>query len=69
MVIVVMICVCVLPSFIWLGVYLIVPGLYANSFLASLNSREKLRAMNDSLPISTWNFAAGLSSGPKSSVG
>ncbi|KAJ7839526.1 hypothetical protein B0H14DRAFT_2587865 [Mycena olivaceomarginata] len=66
---------------IWLGVYLIVPGRKAMSIDEklwlnmvfdlndSLNSREQLRAMNDSLPISTLNFAAGLSSGPKSSVG
>ncbi|KAJ7857286.1 hypothetical protein B0H14DRAFT_3864767 [Mycena olivaceomarginata] len=52
---------------IWLGVYVIVPGLNSTSFLASLNSRAKLRAMDDSLPIST-NFAAGLPSGPRSSV-
>ncbi|KAJ7336267.1 hypothetical protein DFH08DRAFT_878289 [Mycena albidolilacea] len=70
MAIVVMICFVTMKyNFIWLGVYLVVPGLYSNSFLASLNSREKLRAMNDSLLISTLNFAAGLSSGPKSSVG
>ncbi|KAJ7802499.1 hypothetical protein B0H14DRAFT_2892150, partial [Mycena olivaceomarginata] len=66
-------------NFIWIGVYATVPGrdptsndaaskYFQNSFLASLNSREKLRAMNDSLPISTLNFAAGSPSGPRASV-
>ncbi|KAJ7839534.1 hypothetical protein B0H14DRAFT_2786846 [Mycena olivaceomarginata] len=55
-------------NFIWLGVYSTVPGVFSNSFLASLNFRAKLRAMNDSLPISTLNFAAGSPSGPSASV-
>ncbi|KAJ7839531.1 hypothetical protein B0H14DRAFT_1066840 [Mycena olivaceomarginata] len=67
--IVVMVCfVTMKDNLVWLGVYTTAPGVFSNSFLASLNSREKLRAMNDSLPISTLNFAAGSPSGPRASV-
>ncbi|KAJ7857280.1 hypothetical protein B0H14DRAFT_695749 [Mycena olivaceomarginata] len=66
--IVVMVCfVTMRDNFIWLGVYVTVPGLFSHSFLASLNSRAKLREMRDSLPILT-KFAAGLPCGPKASV-
>ncbi|KAJ7041970.1 hypothetical protein C8F04DRAFT_1230088 [Mycena alexandri] len=38
---------------IWIAVYLVQARLYSNSFLASLNSRTTLRAMNEfSLPLS-----------------
>ncbi|KAJ7857270.1 hypothetical protein B0H14DRAFT_695446 [Mycena olivaceomarginata] len=69
MAIIVMVCfVTMKDNFIWLGVYVTVPGVFSNSFLASLNSRAKLRAMNDSLPISTSNFAAGSPSGLRASM-
>ncbi|KAJ6572195.1 hypothetical protein B0H19DRAFT_1132904 [Mycena capillaripes] len=40
-------------NFIWIGLFVVASRLFSNSLLASLNSRAKLRAMNEvSLPLS-----------------
>ncbi|KAJ7735588.1 hypothetical protein B0H14DRAFT_2994781 [Mycena olivaceomarginata] len=57
-------------TFIWTAIYTIIPGLFSNSLLASLNSRTALRALeNNSMPITTFKFAtSGTSSDHTSKV-
>ncbi|KAJ6606093.1 hypothetical protein DFH09DRAFT_1269174 [Mycena vulgaris] len=46
-------------NYIWVAFYTVTAGLYANSLLASLNSRATLRAMNDiRLPYSVFQVNA-----------
>ncbi|KAJ7230386.1 hypothetical protein GGX14DRAFT_692139 [Mycena pura] len=52
-------------NFIWIAWYVVTARLYSNSFLASLNSRETLRKMNDtprSLPYPVYPSNLGVDS-------
>ncbi|KAJ7889262.1 hypothetical protein B0H13DRAFT_2341604 [Mycena leptocephala] len=46
-------------NFIWVGLYNVLPRLFSNSLLASLNSRMTLRAMNE-VPLPSLHFTSAI---------